>query len=115
MTKPTTLVVSGPRRESGYHQRERVVGEQSLGETYIQCTHIYIYTMTKKDFQAYKIRPVRMSDENWAGVRQRRVHSGLGWNKFISLLIQLYDNHKETTKALQEVQHQEVCESHPML
>ena len=39
-----------------------------------------------KEFEAYPIRQIRMSDDTWEELKRQKVESGLTWNNFIKSL-----------------------------
>lgn len=48
-----------------------------------------------KDFKAYPIRHVRLSDEEWEKLKVKKTESGKTWNNFIKDLIKQTKERKE--------------------
>lgn len=42
----------------------------------------------KKKFESFPVRPIRISDETWKSLKERKNVSGLTWNKFVSQLLE---------------------------
>lgn len=41
-----------------------------------------------KDFEAFPVRTLRASDKTWEDFKDKKIKSGLSWNRFINSLLE---------------------------